>query len=309
MLVPKTSQAARNRYIYYPDRLNRLPNSILSILLSPTLPAMKGVLGGILSEPFRRRRPKDLEDESVGSFLTRRFNSALANNLASAVLHGIYAGDVNKLSAKSLFPGLWAAEASHGSLFKSLVSVRRMEEHERDRAIREELQSDNAEICARMEGTSVFSFRGGIETLVSALLRDLDGKPNVTIKTGSTVSGIEYDGGRELPVQVSFQVASEGSAKVSFQPCIDPSPIGTPCTPHLSRIPLPRNFNPPCSSASLPPSPLPSFSLASGNPLRHCPRRKPLFPNPKPPPCPRLRLPHPQLHREPRVRPRRHLRL
>lgn len=163
---------------------------------------MKGVFRGLFAEPFRKRRSSDLHDESVGSFLTRRFNKNLADNLASAALHGIYAGDVDKLSAKSLFPGLWRGEKVHGSLARSLFRGRN-EEPLDDQLVRSDLHQDNLDFCARMGNASVYTFKKGIETLSLALARELKANPNVTIKTEYSVKGISFNAGQPLPVQVS----------------------------------------------------------------------------------------------------------
>lgn len=202
LIIPKTSPAAKNRFIYYPDRLNKLPSDVLSVFLSLGLPVMKGAFRGLFAEPFRKRRPSDLNDESVGSFLTRRFNKNFADNLASAVLHGVYAGDVDKLSAKSLFPGLWRGEMVYGSLARSLFGGRD-EELLDDQLVKAELYRDNQDFCARIGNASVYTFKKGIETLSLALARELKANPNVTIKTGYKVKGISFNAGQPLPVQVS----------------------------------------------------------------------------------------------------------
>lgn len=169
---------------------------------------MKGVFSGLLAEPFRKRRPSDLDDESVGSFLARRFNKHLANNLVSAVLHGIYAGDVDKLSAKSLFPRLWRGEQVYGSLARSLFGGQK-EELLEDQLVRAELYTDNLDICARIGSASVYTFKQGIETLSLALARELKANPNVTIKLGHNVKGISFNAGRPLSVQVISTLPQE----------------------------------------------------------------------------------------------------
>lgn len=59
-------------------------------------------------------------DESIESFFKRRFgNTLLTDNVLSAVLHGIYAGDISKLSIKSIFPKLKILENDYGSLSKA----------------------------------------------------------------------------------------------------------------------------------------------------------------------------------------------
>lgn len=61
------------------------------------------------------RIPPASDDESVGAFITRISggNTAITENLVSAVMHGIYGGDVWKLSvASSIFRTQWLGEAA-----------------------------------------------------------------------------------------------------------------------------------------------------------------------------------------------------
>ncbi len=75
-----------------------------------TEPIFKGLPTSLLAEPTVARRPDRLSDESVGAFLRRRFGVAAADNLASALFHGIYAGDIYQLSARTCLPMLWYLE-------------------------------------------------------------------------------------------------------------------------------------------------------------------------------------------------------
>lgn len=60
------------------------------------------------------------EDESIGSFIGRRFGSEVVEYLAEPLLAGIHAGDVDQLSVRSLFPRLTALEETHGSILRGL---------------------------------------------------------------------------------------------------------------------------------------------------------------------------------------------
>ena len=91
---------------------------IARMLLSE--PVFSGLFTGALMEIFRDKRPSTLVDESVGSFFSRRVDPRIANNLVSALMHGIYAGDVWQLSVKSLFPLPWYYEGQEGSIARGL---------------------------------------------------------------------------------------------------------------------------------------------------------------------------------------------
>lgn len=206
-IVPKTAAAATNRYIYYGGRLNRLPSSWLGGLVAPLhLPVLRGVVGGILTEVFRPPRPPGLPDESVAAFFARRMGGPrLAQNVLSAVLHGIYAGDVHRLSVKTLFPQLWRDEALHGSLAAGATKTR--PRPVRDVLLQDELATDNAPLVQSMRGASVFGFKDGIETLSRALVADLAagspfGAPAAALRTDAPVRAIKYTPGGDTPFEL-----------------------------------------------------------------------------------------------------------
>jgi len=70
------------------------------------------------AELFVPRRERD-DDESIGSFMRRRFGDEATTFLAEPLLAGIHAGDVDRLSMKALFPRLVEAEKTHGSLLRA----------------------------------------------------------------------------------------------------------------------------------------------------------------------------------------------
>ena len=72
-------------------------------------------MGLELFVPARR----DDADESIGSFMMRRFGAEATNFLAEPLLAGIHAGDVNRLSVRALFPRFVEAERAHGSLLRA----------------------------------------------------------------------------------------------------------------------------------------------------------------------------------------------
>lgn len=187
--VPRTAPSAKNRYIYYGHSLNRLPSSLMSLVSSIRDPFLQGTVGSVLTEPFRQRRTQEMEDESVGSFIARRLNRRLADNLVSAVFHGIYAGDIDKLSVKSTMRALWDNESRYGSLFRGVISGPH-DLNPADAKIQEELNHENKEMFEFFKDASVYSFQGGIQTLVDAILLDLDKRPSFHYQTKASVDAI-----------------------------------------------------------------------------------------------------------------------
>jgi oxygen-dependent protoporphyrinogen oxidase len=125
-LVP--TKPPRLAYIQRGGRLHALPAA--SVLGIPTrlgpfarsgLFSWAGKLrmGAELFVPPR----KNDADESIGSFMTRRFGAEATTYLAEPLLAGIHAGDVDRLSLHALFPRLAKAEAKHGSVIRAFRST------------------------------------------------------------------------------------------------------------------------------------------------------------------------------------------
>lgn len=145
-----------------------------------------------MNEIVTPSRPIDLTDESVGSWVSRRVHPKVSENLFSAMIHGIYAGDVDKLSMKSLFPQAWRQEDKSGSVlrgaFRSLF-------HDTNDTLASDLKLKN-ELdertkwnisYLRKERALLLKFIGGVETLVAGLVKYLEKAPNIRIRTKSTV--------------------------------------------------------------------------------------------------------------------------
>lgn len=170
------------------------------------------ILGNVFREPvfedlpiavggefFTNCRDLSLEDESVGSFINRRLNTTkIADNIASAVLHGIYAGDIYKLSIKSLLPSLWQLEAMHGSLVGGTYQLNSKGVHlirHPDLQLAGELgRKLNRSLLSKMDNASVYTFKNGLGALSMALENKLKDNPNVEFKMNSKVSSVEHDG-------------------------------------------------------------------------------------------------------------------
>ena len=126
VFTSKRSAAAITRFIYYPDHLVRIPMPQLGIVnFVQTLfsePAFQGLLWKLPLEGTVRSRDSSVDDESVGDFLARRLGSKLVDRIVSAVFHGIYAGDVYQLSAKSLLPKQFRDELEQGSILEGVMT-------------------------------------------------------------------------------------------------------------------------------------------------------------------------------------------
>lgn len=174
-----------------------------------TEPAFKGVMPAVLAEPTVACRPSSLRDESVGSFMRRRFGPAITDNLLSGLFHGIYAGDIYKLSARQLMPYLWYMESrdndGNGVIAEFMELVfRGFQVSPFDRQqFKVRFHKDRVGVLEafnfltfQMRHTSVYSFVKGLGQLTDALLANLEANNNVTIKTGAEIN-LKYDKSNE----------------------------------------------------------------------------------------------------------------
>lgn len=221
-MTSKNSVAAQNRFVYYPDHLVRMPgpgtslfSNIINLLSEPVF---KGVLWGSIKEYYKAapERPDGVDDESIGSFISRRFGPGPADNLASAIIHGIYAGDIYSLSARTILPGPWETELKSGSVLQGFDSQRRPVY---SGSSSDNLNKDNwnkyfsgrrpvavedvglienfnsrpaiSDTLKAVRASSVFTFKGGIGELANRLEAKLLGNRRVVIQMQSRAQDLE----------------------------------------------------------------------------------------------------------------------
>ncbi|KAF1923468.1 protoporphyrinogen oxidase [Didymella exigua CBS 183.55] len=216
IFTKRSEPGAKNRFIYYPDRLNRLPSASPSFgdVYSLWRTGILEGFTGVIKEPLQPTRSAVLSDETVGSFLARRIDKRIANNIISAVFHGIYAGDIWQLSAKSLLSQAWQLEDRYGSAFGGYMKLQKESTNgqpqalahpfdiEYSRAVNEEIDL-GLELAQNMKDASMFTWKDGLQTLVTGLKDAMEKTGNIEIKLNSPVSSVEMAEGGEQKVQVS----------------------------------------------------------------------------------------------------------
>lgn len=198
LMTSKQSVAAQNRFIYYPDHLVRMPGPGSSFL--PTIvymlqePVFKGLFRAAAFEPFRPILV-DQQDESVGSFIARRFGPTLANNIVSALLHGIYAGDVYQLSVRSIFPYLFHAERELSISVGAAYALGFRLRWPQDASLEAEWARAGpiSQRTQAIRDSSVFTFKKGIGQLADQLETKLRQLPNVSIRLGTVVDHLQLE--------------------------------------------------------------------------------------------------------------------
>lgn len=143
------STEARKRFVVKDGSPEPLPMSPGSFVTTSLL-SVRGKLR-LLMEPFIRSTAAP--DETVADFVERRLGREILDYAVDPFVGGIFAGDPADLSVEHAFARLHDMEADHGSLFRGMIH-----------AMRNRSKPDDS---ARSD--SIYSFRGGLETLPNAL--------------------------------------------------------------------------------------------------------------------------------------------
>lgn len=119
-------------------------------------------------EPFipARRSP---EDESLASFVTRRFGREVLDRLAQPLIGGIYSGNPRRLSMQATLPQFPELERKYGSLIRAMGATR-----------------------GDRRAPHLMSLRDGLGSMVDALQQQLAG----AIHSRAEVTGLHHEGGQ-----------------------------------------------------------------------------------------------------------------
>ena len=115
------ADARAPRFVLRHGRLQKVPMSPQAMLGSSLLGA--AARWKILSEPFRKTRTPT-EEESVASFVRRKFGHEILEYLVAPFVSGVYAGDPEKLSLRAAFPSLDEWEREYGSIVRGAMKSR-----------------------------------------------------------------------------------------------------------------------------------------------------------------------------------------
>lgn len=200
--VMKSSSAANRKWLLDPSRnLVQTPNSFSLFVKFLFSDVTQGLIPSILKEPFQKKAT-NTQDESIRSFILRRFGSpAVADNVLSAIMHGIYSGDVAKLSVQATLPSLIQMEKDHGSIVKSMLSKLTSKS---DKSVASELNSsllkyeelispgaNLSSLSLSLKKFPILRLHGGLQVLPNALAELLQKQNNIEIYFDSPVERLE----------------------------------------------------------------------------------------------------------------------
>lgn len=176
--IVSTRESARGAYVVAHGKLEKIPEGF-SLLAPTSFPAF--LRSPILSPRGKARALFDLvlprgprrDDESLASFVERRFGRELLDRLAQPLVSGIYGADASRLSLRATMPRFLDLEASDRSV---IVGLRRSQ------ARRPEGRSESGARYGLFA-----SFRKGMQMLPDAVARVLGDR----VHLGATVRGIE----------------------------------------------------------------------------------------------------------------------
>lgn len=189
-----TIPTSRRTYVVHQGRLHDLPEG-----LSGLVPArLEPLLRSAIFSPEGKARlqneyaipPGTEPDESLASFMSRRFGPEVYERLIEPLMAGIYAGDGSALSLAATFPQLQRLEREHGSLLTAMSASR-----------------------PTTTRPAFLTFPTGMAELTEALHAGLRG---VTVRLGTAVAGVSQ--GRRYRVTVAGGAVIEADGLIVATP-------------------------------------------------------------------------------------------
>jgi oxygen-dependent protoporphyrinogen oxidase len=230
LYTAKSSPASQNRYIYYPDHLIQLPSfdrnagtlsNIWRLLnLSLREPIIRHAGLRVLAEPFQDAT-QPATDESVASFISRRLSPEVADVLVSSVYHGIYAGNIDQLSASALMGTMRDYERHDGNALLQMATISRaglsVVHADEVLALAPLLANKGRqytkELSALVKDNSTLTLQKGVGRLTEALLAELKRSDKVEVLTGAEVKGI-YQNSTSSNLGVCLILRTERSSQI-----------------------------------------------------------------------------------------------
>ncbi len=133
------------------------------------------------------RTPSDeqsqTEDESVASFVRRHFGRGMLENIADPLLAGIFGGDSDYLSVRSVLPRFCDMEQKYGSLMRAVLEAKRQRRKANRSAMGPSLKPAPA-----AQPPLFMTLREGLQQIVTQLRNHLESS---RVHLGQRVLGIE----------------------------------------------------------------------------------------------------------------------
>ena len=179
-----SNDSERRTYILHRGRLEPLPDGFLLMVPTRLWPMLATPLVPMAGKIMMAREwltgrapggPPPGGDESVASFVRRHFGAGVLENIAAPLLAGVYGGNAEDLSARSVFARFRTMEQKHGSLVRAALAAR-------------------ARLGARRAPPIFTTLREGLGSLVEALAARID-PARVELQTRvESIEAVEHPG-------------------------------------------------------------------------------------------------------------------
>ncbi|CAF0738300.1 unnamed protein product [Brachionus calyciflorus] len=198
-IISKEHPAATNRYIYFNNQIN-----ILKPKLFGKTPLMsKGMLRLVYNEFRNPPRDPSVQDESIWSFISRRVDREIADNLLDPVFKGITGGDIKYLSAATLLKTFYKYESNFGSISRGAFNAAKSPLNQFD-----ERYQDLVKLKENYRGQSVWRLKDGMQTLTQRLAETLSKDDNVKLSLNDPIQSIKVDHSKK---EKSIKLTSKNS--------------------------------------------------------------------------------------------------
>ncbi|MEK4853221.1 protoporphyrinogen oxidase [Paenibacillus sp. FSL H7-0756] len=170
-----TNPNAKKTYILQRGKLHPMPAGLVLGIPTELKPFLKS---GLVSFGGKMRAMMDFvlpprrsaEDESLGDLIERRLGTEVLENMTEPLLAGIYAGDMRKISLQATFPQFGEVERQYGSLIRGMTTGRKP-----------------VETHTGTKKSAFLTFRQGLQSLVHALIHDLQDVRQITGKGAKSI--------------------------------------------------------------------------------------------------------------------------
>jgi oxygen-dependent protoporphyrinogen oxidase len=205
----RTQVLHRGRLHHVPDGFVMMAPTRLGPVFRSSLFTWRGKLR-MACEPFVPRRPADRDDESLASFVSRRFGREVLERIAEPVMAGLFTADADRMSMRLTMPRFLDLEVEHGSVTRGMRL----------------LAGGAAPLRPFGHGTGRAGFvavDGGLSRIVEALLARL---PKACVRTGARATrvmaepstgtwSVRLENGETLAASaVVLAVPAEGAAHI-----------------------------------------------------------------------------------------------
>jgi len=173
-----TNETGKKAFVYSGGRLRELPEGLIAIAPGQIAPFLKS---GLLSLGGAARMGMELiippnrstRDESLASFVRRRFGRQAFERMMEPLMAGIYAGDAEQMSVRATFPRFVELEQAYGSVLRGMLAARSSRHGDAPHGRR----------------TMFVSLKLGLESLVTALVQRVTAQ-GVALRAGTSVQSL-----------------------------------------------------------------------------------------------------------------------